>query len=103
MVITDWGRPTTATLSRLADSRVRQYWDPNHVVAKRMAADARAPQPAHDCCERSGILWDLAAVYPPGASWTSRMPAAVVFNGQVLDVIDEIEAALGVPAGAAAR
>jgi hypothetical protein len=31
------------------------------------------------------------------------MPVAVVFNGQVLDVIDEIEAALGVPAGAAAR
>jgi hypothetical protein len=59
-----------------------------------MKNDARAPQPVQDCCERSGILWDLAAVYLPGATWSDRIPAATVFNGPVVDVISEIESAL---------
>lgn len=56
-----------------------------------MKKDARAPQPEQDCCIRSGILWDLAAVYPPGSIWSDRMPAATVFNGPVVDVTDAIE------------
>ena len=96
MVPTDWGAPTTAVLARLSDARVRQYWDPNHVLAKRMEADAREPQPVQECCVRSGILWDLAAVYPAGAVWSDRMPAAALFNGPVVDVIDDMKAAIAV-------
>ena len=59
-----------------------------------MKKDARAPQPEQDCCVRSGILWDLAAVYPPGTTWSERMPAATVFNGPVVDVIETIEDAV---------
>ena len=66
-----------------------------------MKKDARAPQPAQDCCIRSGILWDLAAVYPPGSTWSDRMPPATVFNGPVVDVTDAIEIAFG--PGPAAR
>jgi hypothetical protein len=73
---------------------VQQYWDPDHVLATRMKNDARPPQPEQDCCVRAGILWDLAAVYPPGAVWADRMPSAVMFNGPVVDVIEGIEAAL---------
>lgn len=91
---TDFAAPTTWALSRASDRRVQQYWDPDHVLAKRMAADARAPQPEQDCCIRSGILWDLAAVYPKGASWDDRMPAATVFNGPVVDVTTAIAEAL---------
>jgi hypothetical protein len=64
------------------------------VLATQMKDDARAPQPVQDCCVRSGILWDLAAVYPPGSTWSDRMPQALVFNGPVVDVIPMIEAAL---------
>ena len=97
MLPTDWSAPSSSVLSRLSDRRVQQYWDPNHVLATQMKKDARPPQPMQDCCVRSDILWDLAALYPPGSIWSDRMPPAVVFNGPVVDVIGAIEEAL-VPA-----
>jgi hypothetical protein len=95
MLPIDFAPPITSVMARLHDIRVQQYWDPEHVLAKRLAADAQAPQPIQDCCVRNGILWDLAAVYPKGVSWKDRMPAATLFNGPVVDVIDAIEAATG--------
>ena len=94
MLPTDWAAPASSALGRLSDGRVQQYWDPNHLLATQMKKDARAPQPEQDCCLRSGILWDLAAVYPPGAIWSERMPAATVFNGPVVDVMDAIQDAV---------
>lgn len=90
MLPTDVAAPTSRTLARLSDPRVRQYWDPDHVVAKRLEADARAPQPEPDCCTRSGLLWDLMAVYAPEGEWGDRAPVAVIFNGTVVDVADEL-------------
>lgn len=94
MLPTDWSAPSSAVLRRLSDHRGQQYWDSNHVLAKRMEQDARPPQPVQDCCVRSGILWDLAAVYPRGAAWSERMPPAIVFDGPVVDVVARIEASL---------
>jgi hypothetical protein len=94
MLPTDWSAPASSVLRRLSDQRVQQYWDPNHVLATQLKNDALAPQPVQDCCVRSGILWDLAALYPPDSTWSDRMPPAVVFNGPVVDVTSEIEAAL---------
>jgi hypothetical protein len=91
---TDFTAPTTSVLSRASDRRVQQYWDKDHVLAKQMAADARPPQPEQECCVRSGVLWDLAAVYQPGARWDDRMPTASIFNGPVVDVAELIENAL---------
>ncbi|MEN3338385.1 MAG: hypothetical protein V7647_2061 [Acidobacteriota bacterium] len=90
MLVTDFAAPGTFVLRRLTDARVRQYWDPHHLVAAQIARDARPPQPVQNCCERSGTLWDLAAVYRRGAVWTERMPPATVFDGPVLDVTDQI-------------
>jgi hypothetical protein len=94
MLATDLAPPLTLVLRRLSDRRVQQYWDPEHLLAKRMGADARPPQPEHECCERSGILWDLAAVYAADARWDARMPVATVFNGPVTDVADAVGAAI---------
>jgi hypothetical protein len=91
---TDRVGPYRWALGLLPDRRVRQYWDPGHTVATRMAADARAPQPTHECCTQNDIIWDLVAVYPRGATWTDRLPAAVVFNGPVVDVASAIESAI---------
>ena len=91
---TDFGAPTTSVLARSPDRRVQQYWDPGHVLAKQMAADARPPQPKQECCVRSGKLWDMAAVYPKGVRWEDRMPIATVFNGPVVDITEAIKAAL---------
>lgn len=95
MLPTDWSAPSSSVLRRLSDDRVQQYWDPDHVLATQMQRDARPPQPVQDCCVRSDILWDLAAVYPPGSVWSDRMPPAVVFSGPVVDVTEAIEEALG--------
>jgi hypothetical protein len=95
MLPTDGVAPASSVLRRLSDRRVQQYWDPNHLLATQMKKDARAPQPAQDCCIRSGILWDLAAVYERGPKWSDQMPSATVFNGPVVDVTDAIEDALG--------
>ena len=97
MLPTDWLAPASSVLRRLSDRRVQQYWDPNHLLAARMTKDARAPQPVQDCCIRSGILWDLAAVYGRGSTWSDHLPAATVFDGPVVYVTDEIEDALGLP------
>lgn len=95
MLPTDWAAPASSVLRRLSDRRVQQYWDPNHLLATEMKKDARAPQPVQDCCIRSGILWDLAAVYGRGSTWFDQMPPATVFNGPVVAVTDAIEVALG--------
>jgi hypothetical protein len=95
MLPTDWAAPPSSVLGRLSDRRVQQYWDPNHLLATQMKRDAHTPQPVQDCCIRSGVLWDLAAVYGRGSTWSEQMPPATVFNGPVVDVIDAIEDALG--------
>jgi hypothetical protein len=94
MLATDWMRPGTTVLARLADRRAAQYWDPAHLLARKLSDDARAPQPEPKCCRRNGILWDLAAVYPPGAIWQDTIPPAVFFNGAVSRVQDALEARL---------
>jgi len=91
---TDWSPPSTFAMNLVPDARARQYWDPTHIVAKKLAADRRAPQPEEECCERAGILWDLIAVYPRGAIWNERLPVAVLFNGPVVDLEAEIESSL---------
>lgn len=34
ILITDWSAPTTFALRRLADRRVRQFWDKDHAMAR---------------------------------------------------------------------
>ena len=94
MLPTDWQRPGAAVLGRIPDTRVRQYWDPGRLLARRIAAEARDPQPKQQCCVRDGVLWDLAAVYPPGLRWDDQLPPAVFFNGPVVKVAADLERVL---------
>ena len=94
MLITDRGAPGRWVLSTLDDPRVRQYWDPNRLIAARMTAEARPPQPVPDCCTRDEVFWDIAAVYPAGVTWTDRMPAATLFNGPVIDIAADIQSTI---------
>jgi len=87
-------RPGRRVVGKLTDYRVKQIWDPNHLVAKQLAKDARDPQPKPECCTRNGILWDLVAVYPPGVLWTDTIPPAMLFDGPVVHQEAQIEAAV---------
>src|SRR5262249_3686167 len=103
IIATDWGRPTTVILGRLPDRRAAQFWDPDHLLARRLSGDAREPQPPPDCGPSDGVLWALAAVYPPGAVWNERIPPAVFFNGPIVRVMDDLAAVLGRAAGGSVR
>jgi|SRR6516164_4987874 len=83
---TDWTPPTTGALARLRDRRIRQFWDEKHILATAMA-DSRAHNSQPDCCSRSGTLWDLIAVYPPGTEWSTTLPGATIFNGPIVRVM----------------
>ena len=94
ILVTDWKKPGSGVAGRITDSRVRQLWDVQHLVAKQLAKDARPPQPEPECCTRDGILWDMVAIYPPDAMWGEKMPPAVLFNGAVVQLEGQIEAAI---------
>ena len=91
----DFMAPMTVVLRRIPDARARHYWDGDHLLARRMAKDARPPQPEPSCCDHDGILWDLAAVYPPSVRWEATLPPAVMFDGPVFRVKEKIEGAIG--------
>lgn len=65
----DWQRPTNPILAKVSDPRASQYWDEGHLVAKLVRESTPAGQP--NCCDKDGVLWDLVAVYPKGASLSS--------------------------------
>jgi hypothetical protein len=87
---TDYSSPSTGVLARLADPRVSQYWDMNHLFAEQLAgrlkSDAGHPQPS--CCSRHGIQWDEVAVYPQDAHWNGQLPRAVYLDGPVVHALD---------------
>ena len=68
---TDWATPPTATLSLIADRRVRQYWDPDRSLSKRMGE-----KPG----ESETIIWDWVGIYPPGIRWDCASPPEPVYQ-----------------------
>lgn len=77
---TDWSRPSGMVESRISDTRVIQYWDNDHLVAEALRRQLSS-EPS--CCERKGILWDLAVLYGKQAQWGNSWPVFAV--GPVVD------------------
>ncbi len=90
---TDWASPSSSVLSRISDRRAVQFWDKRHLLAEKLrqglVADPAQPEP--NCCERRGILWDVAALYPKQMRWGSSLPPAVFLDGPVLRVKAELQ------------
>jgi len=90
MLPTDWYRPTRPTLKRVSDSRAVQFWDKSHLIAahvKQQLLRFHGSDPS--CCENRGHLWDMAAVYPPGANWDETKPA--FYDGPVFRISPTLE------------
>jgi hypothetical protein len=94
IIATDVVRPTSNVLGRVRDLRATQVWDPRQLIAKHMKQSA-SPQMQPECCDEEGIWWDLIAVYPPGALWEGRLPAAAYINGTVVDVSAHVADVIG--------
>ena len=92
---TDWAPPGGAALGRLPDSRARQFWDPNHIVATALKelAKQKPSQREPDCCVAKGFHWDEAILYPAGAHWSNE-PAPAFWNGPVYRIIPGLEQTL---------
>jgi hypothetical protein len=84
MLPTDWSKPSGMVQGRISDPRVVQFWDKDHLVAKELQQQL---SPSQICCQRNGVIWDAAAVYPNGVQWGS---APAFFGGAVLDVAGQV-------------
>ena len=92
---TDWKSPSGNTLARMADQRVRQFWDSNHVVAEALNNIAKRNPTVSEpsCCVQKGFYWDDAILYVPHTHWRDR-PTSVFWNGPVARIISGLEKAL---------
>ncbi|MGA7409582.1 MAG: hypothetical protein WBW33_03795 [Bryobacteraceae bacterium] len=88
---TDWSAPGTSVLHRLNDRRVRQFWDPGHVLAAVIKKAETSGQLHPDCCERKGFFWDLTTTYAPGARWDGTLPEPVLLNGPIEKAAPNLE------------
>jgi hypothetical protein len=89
---TDWSAPGVLALRRLHDRRVRQFWDPNHLIAAGIKKVEVSGALHPNCCERKGFFWDLAAAYAPGTNWGDALPEPVLLNGPVVDTVTDLDA-----------
>lgn len=91
---TDWRSPGGSALARLPDNRIRQFWDPKHLVASQLKELAnRKPGQQPDCCVEKGFHWDEALFFPPGAAWKDA-PLPVFWNGPVYKIVPALEQSL---------
>lgn len=55
---------------RFSDSRLKQFWDPNHIFGRLFAQTLNLKEP---------IAWDVYLVYPPKHPWDTELPPAPAF------------------------
>ena len=89
---TDWRPPSKSTMARVTDRRVRQFWDPDHLVATALSelAKQKPGQPQPECCVKNGFHWDEAILYGPEEHWKDA-PGAAYWNGPVWKIIPGLE------------
>ena len=83
VLATDLSAPSTITLRRIHDSRVKQYWDSNRVLSHAMGE--------HD---RGSVVWDYIAVYKPDQIWAETPPQPDFTGRPVVRFIDGSRKAL---------
>lgn len=90
---TDWGPPRTSTLSRISDSRVRQFWDPKHLISAilKNRAEQMPSEPQPDPDER--YYWDQVMMFAPNVKWEHDSRPSF-WQGPVYRVISGLEKAL---------
>ncbi len=94
ILATDWRPPSGSTLARMADRRVRQFWDPKHLVTEELTriAKQKPGQLEPDCCVKKAFHWDEAMLYVPHLRWKDG-PTPVFWNGPVFRIALALEKA----------
>jgi hypothetical protein len=103
---TDREAPLSSVLARIADRRVRQFWDEGRLVSGELLT---IPEVARACGVgdghpgQDGIVWDAIALYPPGATWDGTLPPPAFVDSPVIGAIEEVGRRLSSPASAPGR
>lgn len=93
ILATDWRSPSGSTLGRIPDGRVRQFWDPKHLVATAVSEVAKRKQQREpSCCVQKGFDWDEAILYAAHTNWGEE-PISSFWDGPVYRIIPGLEAA----------
>lgn len=80
---TDLRAPSTITLGRIHDRRVKQYWDSDRVLSHAMGEHGR-----------SSVVWDYIAVYKPEQLWAEAPPQPEFTGRPVVRFIEGARKAL---------
>ena len=89
---TDFAPPTSKVLSLVSDSRASQYWDKGLLLsAKAESLRNTSARQAAAAAAKNAVVWDVAAIFPPGARWDANFPSPTFASRPVIARIDEIQ------------
>jgi len=97
VIVTDVAMPTSSTLARVHDARAAQFWDQDRalsgdIIRSVMADPDRYSLP--DEVDEKTVVWDVVAVFPPGATWDRDIPKPSFYGSPVVDAIDGLGPAI---------
>lgn len=84
----DFAPPTSKVLSLISDSRASQYWDKELLLSAKTDSLRRQPASASG---KKAVVWDVAAIFPPGARWDANFPSPTFASRPVIARINEIQ------------
>jgi len=87
----DFDGPPEGTYQRIPDPRAAQFWDPKLDLSQaivRAVLDNPKLLKAGDQVRKGTVVWDIVALYPPGARWDGAFPEPTYYDGPVVTALD---------------
>jgi len=92
VIWSDVAPPTSSVLALVRDPRAIQYWDAERALSRDIvrAVNADPARYGFDApLDEEFIVWDVLAVFPPGALWERDLPVPAFYDGPVAYRIDK--------------
>jgi len=97
VIWSDVAPPTSSVLALVRDARAIQYWDVDRALSRDIvrAVNAAPARYGFDApLDEKFIVWDVVAVFPPGAVWERDLPVPVFYDGPVAYRTEPLERAV---------
>ena len=82
----DLAPPLSSVLARIPDGRTRQYWDADRALSADILRAVNADPPRYGFegpLPAEFVVWDVVAVFGPGARWEADLPVPEYYDGPV--------------------
>ena len=93
VILSDRRPPGRSVTQPIATLPAQRFWDGNLLASKSVVRTAlKHPEqlPAGVHIDESFIVWDIVALWPPGARWDDDMPLPEWFDSTVVDAEAEL-------------